>query len=665
MFPSFTGSARPRRQVNLSGRNQSPFASAPKPRQTTSSHTSQNTLAYAQQERVLRQQERERPPAAIRIQSRWRGYRCRELIKNQWRREWDQLEAANLKKGKNPETILEISRTCAEVISYVSEEVCLKQLRLLVHFASPQSYDDVLRLRLFASRYLRSLQSLPSTFPEDVWTYPLLRLAKIAIAVLRRRQTDSLSPRIENELLDLLAQLCIKIPKQLSLYSCLYYASLACLSSKFQASSQSFDQRRWEKATVALLKPLTVRTVAAYKGFARELLATPDLATFHGSLGRVSQEINYKILTSAVNELLLPSDDCLLTSKNHEELLWLLAYFIYFHRAAHGSANTLHKAPEAQYVNAVSKLVFHLADDIAMRMEVGGNLLSTDEDGPVRSPSSLELLPSFVCTEIQTLINQDSISSLLAHLELVPSSVNEIPGSSNQASLLASLALTLLRCFPRKADDIRMWLYLGSTQQLSSEADKLGSRLPAVKYFYLAARTTNVYGLISKDPREAVNLLRSQPTRARSEISVTNLTTESIDQQWRIILLFMELYAFVLKVMDDEEFLSGSTTSTEPQSWTRQSALHLDQVRDLTVFLKNLAFSTYWNASEINGFEVTETKNSIAEYFGGNTGLQSLVPQEQQSRKNDERAIAGLAGVSLNYMKGMVTGLLRMIYERE
>lgn len=668
MFPSFTGSARPRRQVNLSGRNTNPFATTPGSRQTNPSQLSQNALVHAQQERVLRQQERARPPAATRIQRTWRGNRCRKEARGRWRREWDEVEARDLGQNTALVDVLPSKfQYSSNPIPYESEAACLGQLRLLIQFASPNSSDDVVRLHLFASRYLGSLQYFPAAVTADKWIYPLLRLAKISIATLKQTEVVPLSSSITNDLLSLLSALSAAIPKQVSLYSQSYYKALAEISwdTKSQSSDQRFDQRLLEMAILGLVQPITSKTITAYEGFISEFLVTPNLSTLDGSLDRIAANINYKLLASAMNDLLrsLPEHN-LLSLKSRDELLWLLAYFIYFRYVAHGRGHPVSKAPDAQYVNAISTLISHLADDIGSRIDVSAESRSINAGGSMVSPNSILPLPDFVRDKILTLVDQENVSSLLAHLEVMPTSVEETSSTPSQASALASYALTLLRSFPRRADEIRMWLYLGSTSRNSVEASKPEDRLPAIKYFYEAARRTSVYRLIRGNPNEAVSLLRSDSAKQQSK-KVASHVAESTAQQWRVILLFLELYTFVLKVMDDEEFLSGSSPSNFTQSWTRQSALPLEQVQDLTVFLKNLGFSMYWNASEIAGNEPSETKNTIADYFSGNSGPTSESQQDSVSMKPDMIVIAGVPGMTMTYMKGMVTGLLRMVYERE
>ena len=660
MFTSFTGSARPRRQVNLSGRNSNPFAAVPGSRPQNPSSSAQNTLAHAQQERLIRQQERERPPAATTIQKSWRGHKAREVLKGHWRRDWDYREAQYQRNGSNGANLSPSSSP------YRSEEECFGQLRLLVQFASPRDDGDIRRLHLFAWRYLGSLQNLPSACPADVWTYPLLRLAKIVMAILKQRKTSVISPNTTNDLLRLLSALAAGIPKQLSSYSVLYYQCLGTLLVPHDpASNQGHDQRLLESAVLGLMQPITARTITVYEGFVSNFLILPDLRSLLGSLERVEDGLNYKLLATALNELLYPaSGKSLIELKSREQLLWLLAYFVHFRRSAHDLESSSSELPDTLYINVVSKLISHLADDIGTRVDPPKDSSLVESNTPVSTHHPIAPLPNFVRDEILTLVNQKSVSSLLVHLEITPASIDKVSDASSQASSLASYALTLLRAFPNRRNEICMWLYRGSTSRQS------GDKLPAIKYFYKASSATTIYTLIKKDPREAIALLRPDTARKLStrfgpQLSSESLPIESRNQQWRVILLFLELYTVILRLMDDEEFLAGDSPSNNMQSWPRQSALPLDQVKDLTKFLKNLAFTMYWNTTEIAGVEEPEIKNSLADYFSGKVEVASDNGQDEYSTKLEGPVVGGVTGMTLNYTKGIVTGLLRMIYERE
>ena len=646
MFPSFTGNARSRRQVNLSGRTNNPFAST------------QNALAQAQQERILRQQERERPPAATRIQKTWRGHKGRREARARWRQEWDHKEGWELQRlpagGEQTKW-----NTTSSWTPYVSEEECLGSLRLLVQFASPQNDQDVLRLYQFVSRYFRSILLQPSNCQPDVWTQPFLRLAKLSIATLNTKRKNPLPFSIIDALLALLSDLTTKIPKQLAPYSAEYFKTLADVAHGHQTENLGSIKT----AVIGLLEADTSRAGSVYEGFVYEFLTVPNLPARFGSFEDIARAIKYDILAKTLAQLLSASSQTnILHLKSREGLLWLLAYFIYFRRWAYGQKHKIADSPDVQYVNIVSRLVSFLADDISVRIDAVGNQPEVARSILATAERPVQPLPAFVRWEILTLISQKNVSGLLADMDGTSLSDSVATGAHKEASILASYALTLLRAFPRRGDEIRMWLYRGST---SRRARTGGVEMPAIKFFYLATSRTNLFDRISKDPHATVGMLRPDKVQGQWNGTSSSITTESRDQQWRVILLFLELYKFVLIFMDDEEFLSGSTESNSQWSYTRQSALPLEQVRQLTIFLKNLAFSMHWNAAEIAGIEETEAKISLAEYFGGSRAAQPEKGHEEPPENSTEMSVAGVSGMTLAYMKGMVTGVLRMIYERE
>ncbi|KAI4125056.1 MAG: hypothetical protein LQ338_004478 [Usnochroma carphineum] len=650
MFPSFTGSTRRPRQVNLSGRNSNPFAASTTSRQSPSTNTPQNTVAHAQAERVLRQQERRRPPAATAIQRSWRGHRDRRKIKENWRREWDAWEEADPTWSRDPRP--------DGTSPYPSQADFLRQLILLIHFASPREPRDLDRLKHFSRRYRACLPGWPTACPSDDYIFPLLRLGKLSISMLRRAQPP-LTPNDVEELLRLLGTIAASIPEQIASYSEQYFEAVGEILENHRDGPTSHPGHTLSPnpSIVALLRPVTARTETAYEGFASQILCRPDIP--EATLATIMREARIEDLDLALNNLLATtSPKNLLRTKNSEELLWLVAYFIYLHRFAKSKEPSPVQGNNVMYVTVLSRLVSHLAVDIASRVDGPANAVSVHSDDPTSSKSPPQPpIPSFVRQEILRLISQDHVSGLLAEAASSAPSGNTSSTGSDRASHLAVYALTLLRAFPRRGDEIRMWLYLGS---VPSQGAGMDSSTPAIKYYYNAASQTTIYKLIRDEPSNAIGLLNPKAKRRANLPAVPDR-----DEQWQIILLFLGLYPIVLKVMDDEEFLNGAVSSDPSESWTRQSALPLNQVKDLTVFLKNLAFSMYWNVSEIAGVEEPENRNSIAEYFGGNpSAIHDSHPDARPARPRDAE-IAGLPGMTLSYMKGMVTGLLRMIYERE
>ncbi|KAI9880453.1 MAG: hypothetical protein M1830_003095 [Pleopsidium flavum] len=667
MFQSFTGSSRRPRQVNLSGRNSNPFAAYPTPRHSAAGPGSQITVANAQHERLLRQQERDRLNAAKAIQRNWRGYRSRREVKGKLRREWDHREGLHGRSTTKPEQAQPYQHDeKLEARGYVSETECMNQLELLLHFAVTSYPDDVARLDRFAARFLHTFEG---TTPKGLWPRPLRRLATIILDVLLRNDVHQFKEVTIDNLLSLLAFVTRLIPKDLAQMANRYYQALANLTIEVQCHEDSQKVRRHllVSCVLGLLQPLTSRTLAAYEGFATCYLITAELPNHLGDLSILATSINYKLLASSLASSLRGDVSRQATIKmNSEERLWLLAYFIHLRRHAYGSDASTQNLPDPDYIAVVSILLCSVADEISPRIDLEDTALVKGVDTSSLQEAMQIPLPQFVRKEILSLINQGSITSLLAHTDAVSRTDPPTKNASmpEDARLLAGYALTLLRVFPRRGDDIRMWLYLGSALVLPGSNGSAKRRLPAIKYFWKAAENTNIFESISRDPRAVLSLLRSTPQEGAQG------GASERDQEWMIILLFLELYTFVLKVMDDEEFLSGgssqSTRGAESNlTWTRESALPLRDVLDLTAFLKNFAFTVYWNASDLSGPENTDLDGGIGSYFSTSSGSRPDEPGRNTRASAPEMKIAGVTGMSIDYLKGMVTGLLRMVYERD
>lgn len=664
MFQSFTGNSRRPRQVDLSGRNSNPFAAYSSPRQSQAVPKSQITVANAQHERLLRQQERDRLNATKAIQRTWRGHQSRRRTHENWRQQWDYREGLLGCKPRISESLHKNEEdTSPGPTAYTCEPEGLSQLQLLLLFVSPRCADDISRLERFAQRLLSTFHG---TFPSSIWAELLLRLARVALEILLRNDLDETAV---NNFLSLLVFLARSIPKQLAQNAGTYYQALASLTVIAKEASPSSSNRRELiiGCVLGLLQSLNPYTLAAYEGFATYYLTTTDLPKYLGDLDVLAAGLNFKLLASSLASSLKHELMGTITIRmNEEKRLWLLAYFIYFHRHAYGLATSMHSLPEPDYVTAVSFLLCSVADEVSARLDHQHDRMIIDMDASRGQKSSPIPLPPFVQREILSLVNQGSVTALLAHIDgVAPFNFKSRASSeSKDAGLLASYALTLLRVFPRRGDDIRMWLYLGSALVIPGSSRSTSKKLPAIKYFWTATRNTSVYESISRDPHAALTLLKSLPQNG------TQAGSSEKDQEWQIILLFLELYTFVLKVMDDEEFLSGGASmfpgdSDSNGSWTRESALPLRDVANLTTFLKNLAFTMYWNASELSGTEDTDLDASIGSYFGTSSVSRTEGQIKSDAPKAVDRKLAGVTGMSLDYLKGMVTGLLRMVYERE
>ncbi|KAI9817978.1 MAG: hypothetical protein M1832_004499 [Thelocarpon impressellum] len=675
MFQSFSGNSRRPRQINLSGRHGSGPASAS--RQPTVPAGPQNTLATAQQERLLRQQERNRLNAARTIQRRWRGYKSRRRVRLDQREEWDQLQPARERLDAS------LWHGRDDLPPFPSEDRCLLELGLLLQFFDVSDRDDLQRLDILSRRLLKTAEVGLFDFGRGAWRLPLVRLAKKSLAALA-------SPEMPSSLVP--GQLSLLIfgtgifPRDMARASTQYYGALSVLVQRETEDGPGRDARRLLIASaLAPLRPVNSETTSAYEGFALALLTTPDLQDYPGLLEELRSGVNTKLLATTLAMLLKRTPaDSRVRSLDSDARLWLLAHFIHLHRSANDPGDSSAWNPEPEHITVVSYLLWSVADEIGRRIDVEDVAMRSlyDVDGEDREgdrdgqpPQPPMPLPPFVRKRILSLVNQRSVMSLLSHTVLpVPGHSSTPPEArdGSEARRLASYALTLLRIFPRRADEIRMWLYLGSTSRPGAKSEGSDHRVPAIKYFWTAARDTQTFRAIGRDSRAAIELLKQngQSASASDRLGASQTRAqEDVDEDWRVILIFFELYSFVLKVMDDEEFFSlRSTTSDADQgsSWTRQSALPLEEVKELTTFLKNLAFTMYWNASEISAAAETEDGDGIQSYFSIAVPSKAVTERHGDVETNPPPAsLAGVSGMTVDYVKGIVTGLLRMVYERD
>jgi ubiquitin-protein ligase E3 C len=334
--------------------------------------------------------------------------------------------------------------------------------------------------------------------------------------------------------------------------------------------------------------------------------------------------------------------------------LWLLAHFIALHRLQQRNNQ------ESNYIRALSMQLSSSSAEIIGRINTTNSTTfrqpsdDDDLDGKAASP-----LPAFIEEELLSLVNQDNITGLLEKFNVDYAKAST--AGEEDASLLASYSLTLLRIFPRRGDEIRMWLYLGSMTAPG------GAKISALKFFWSAMCQTTIFRDIRADSKSALTILRAQTTS--SSLSVKQSDT-SKDREWRTVLLFLELYMFVLRFTDDEEFLSGSKPtfdqSQAPTSRTKASALPLEDVKDLTLFLKNLAFTTYYKAGELSDDEQHMLEGGLGSYFGtSNSSIFQRPRNEQGLKPVPTRPFAGVAGMTFSYVRTIVAGVMRMLYERD
>ncbi|KAF4635349.1 hypothetical protein G7Y89_g2753 [Cudoniella acicularis] len=626
MFQTFSGSSRRPRQVNLSGQNLNPFAAST---WTPSASGTQKTVAHAQQERQQRQQERERLNASKRIQRTWRGHRVRKELADSRRKAWDE--------------------TTLEQDSRDKDSILVEQTQLLITFFNPRRQDDLDRLVTLSQQLSRvdftQFLALPNVQPQ------LMRLGIVTLEALQ-----SSLPQCPSTLTQLLVSIVNRHPQFFANFGREYYTFLSRLCT--DAEPRNVDR---DLVLTAIRIPLADHpdlnnndqaVLDAHAAFALYFLTTPNLAIVLGRLDELAGIVNVTLVSAAlVREFSLsPSFHV-----QKESRLWLLAHFISLHRLQQRDSQ------EPDFLRALSIQLSSSSSEIVGRIDAADpEVLQESADSDEAEKSAMIPLPPFVKDELLSLVNQTSISGLLAKFNIDYAKAS--PAGEEDASLLASYALTLLRIFPRRGDEIRMWLYLGSM------TTSKGVQIPALKFFWQAMSKTTIFSAITADSKAALTILRPQTQRQAASTTAGNISS---DREWRTILLFLELYTFVLRFTDDEEFLSGSQPSfgeaDAPISRIRASALSLDDVKPLTLFLKNLAFTTYYNAGELSDEDQQIIEGGLGTYFGttpSTSRFQSQEPEEITKRVAN-RPFAGIAGMTFSYVRTIVTGVMRMLYERD
>lgn len=488
----------------------------------------------------------------------------------------------------------------------------IQRLNLLLLFFSPNNDGDVQRLITFVSDH-----SLDTTASKHH-----LRLEKACLEALAQPK-----PHRVNDVLTVLSFLATAIPQETAQISNHYYSTLSKLQ---QSTHTSFLQ--------AVAAPLNSQFVIAYEGFAAAYLTTPLEPT---TLHYLASILDFSKLAHAISAI---STNQTLDTRRR---LWLLGQFIYFKPES---------KPASHYVPVVAQMLSSLADIIAPEAPAL-DMTNKDYDRLVLATNPTRIhLNSFLKDQLSRLVDRDAISSLVPRP--LASSDTPMPDDTSDSQLLASYALILLRIFPLRADDIRMWLYVGPLDQAYRE-----DTIPAILFFWKGMRSTSIFANIYKDPRAAVELLKA-PKSSISSWKPPGYEAEQLkkNEEWRVILIFLELYTFVLKITDDEEFLGANSATSSRDS---KNALPVEDLKDLTIFLKNLGFSMYFNSQEISesfdpSLEALST-TSLSRHFGG----KSSAAEPKVEAVPQTISVAGTVGMSLDYVKGLVTGLLRAVYERD
>ncbi|KAK8045014.1 HECT-domain-containing protein [Apiospora rasikravindrae] len=615
MFGNFTGQSKRPRNVNLSGQRNNPWAT---PGSAWGSSTgASKTVAQAQAEREKRQRERDELAASRKLQRVWRGHHARRSTKNEHRRQWDQLY-------HNTESV-DVPMSDGDAVA--DPERAREALPLLLSLFDPSLSEDQRRLDQFL------LDASSEAWKPQGHQYK--RLASLLVTALEKRPS-----KLSQRPFALLVRLVVEEPRSIAAIEDRYYKLLASYCENAANDMDHSGQEVLAEAVTAPLDNRKPRYPEAYTTFAYSFLTCSDIAAFlQWKPDAIAQRLDLETLSRTI---ISGSRAEVSGQRSKDQLLWLLAHFIALNRA-------LSTVQGSVYLEALYQQLCPLIDDIRIRSapqpaEDEADSSDDEDESAIRKANPL---PAYVLHQLEFLVNENGISELLSRFTSTASSSARL---SEDASILAGYTLLLLRCFPAQRDDMRMRLFQGD---IRTQGPAGSVYLPSVKFLWLAVSKTEVFTTISQPKKKIpsstiVSLLRSDPAR---------------DQEWRIVLLFLELYNFLLRVTDDDDFLVDERDVIVKQSPAvrriRASGLSISELELLVTFLKNLSFTLYHNLKDVM------PRHRSRPALGALLGVSSATTTRDIPEQVDAPSFAGILGLDPLSLRGCATTTMQSLYERD
>lgn len=391
-----------------------------------------------------------------------------------------------------------------------------------------------------------------------------------------------------------------------------YYAMLGDCLQRLESGTRPSPTLR--SLLSAITAPFTwmLPPLECYRALAFSFLTRPSKRRFEEAIPQLSKNLNMAKLSEAIVTRYSGDGSA---SETQEQRLWLLAHFIHFLRSTNSQSQS--QASFSLDLKAMYLQLSALSNTISVATSTSSQELVKSNGS--KEADGLFVLPAYVETQIGSLVSQEGIYDILEKFARQHSLFDVL---SEDASLIAAYTLTLIRSFPSQGDDIRMRLFLVDIQTGSDGV------IPALRFFYDAMCRTRVFWDIKDDEENAFKYLRR--------------TNEGLEREWRSILLFLELYSFVLRLTDDDDFFSaasnhlpqGNDDHGQSTSRLRRLGLSLDQLLSLTQFLKHLSFVLIYHPNKFM------EREGATEF--------SVLP-----------------GVDYNAFRTIVTTTMRMLYERD
>jgi len=417
-----------------------------------------------------------------------------------------------------------------------------------------------------------------------------------------------------------------------------YFGVLAMLCQMTDASADSTAIILQAFSKPFLLELDQESTQSLYEAVAFQFLAQGNLYLFENNVRLFSSHMKTESVASAI----LHGYGKLTHNISNDDLLWLLSHFICLGEV------TEQLSRAGTYLEALYTQLLALSTEISLQL---GNQVSPEGSADTGT------LDQFIRLQLLSLVNPEAISKLLRDLsESIDSSTNR---QFHETSLLAGYISTLLVCFPSQSDDIRMKLFLESITTSAGE-------ITTVRFFWHTVRRSGLFQKLASESQSPEEVLRQY---AQGSFNPSKSTPE--EEQWRVVILFLELYTFVLRLSDDEDFFSGLEprliTDSAANSRMQACSFSLEDLKLLTSFLKNTAFALHYKSLQISQPRSgVKTSSSTSRLDSATVGATSKALGNAPAVSSGAVSpLAGSAKLDIASLRDIITTAMKMLYERD
>lgn len=355
-----------------------------------------------------------------------------------------------------------------------------------------------------------------------------------------------------------------------------------------------------------------------------------QLSLFESSISQCAEFIDMHKLSSAVLEGHAGQTDV-----SSEGQLWQLAHFIAIGRAERSARQA------SGFLSALQAQLAELSSEISLRLGQSEEAsTSSSLTATIAGEAKQPLVDPYISQQLLSLVSNDGLSRLVQDLSAESS---EASSQRNESGTLPAYISTLLLCFPSQADEVRMRLFLSTIPTPEGE-------MPIFKYIWRDFSRSGMFNSLAASFDHAVAALRGY---------YHGTFERSTESEWRVAVMFLELYIFVLRLSDDDDFFSAMSgpilDNGRTPSRLQACSLALSDLKSLTAFLKNTAFAMHYKTREI-----TEPL-SAREKPGSSVSSAALRGQANANlylRKPSNRLDYGT-------VKNLITAAIKMLYERD